>query len=49
MENLRFRSIFLDCYYLMNKKEYTTDVEQRPVAVATVTFQDGGYFGFKGI
>ena len=44
----------------MNKKEYRTDVQQRPqgpnflsytpvVAVATVTFQDGGYFGFKGI
>ena len=27
MENSRFRSVFLDCYYLMNNKEYRTDVK----------------------
>ena len=26
-ENSKFRSVFLDCYYLMNNKEYHTDVK----------------------
>jgi hypothetical protein len=57
MENSRFRPVFLDNYYLLKKpkstnkttfkffhKRYTT-----AVALATMTFQDGGYFGFKVI
>ena len=29
MENSRFRSVFLDCYYLVNNKEYHTGTKQR--------------------
>ena len=46
MVNSRFRSVFLDNYYLFEflHKSYAT-----AVAMATMTFQDGGYFGFKVI
>jgi hypothetical protein len=57
MENSRFRCVFLDnCYLLTNKKVHylykATSKEFECLhesAMATMTFQDGGYFGFKVI
>ncbi len=49
--NLRFRSVFLENYYLFEYKEYFCYVKQHfhksctaAVAMATMTFQNGGYF-----
>ncbi len=58
--NLRFGSVFLENYYLFEDKEYFCYVKQHlksrfhkscttSVAMATMTFQNGGYFGFKVI
>jgi hypothetical protein len=61
MENSRFRCVFLDNYYLLIKKvpylykttskdcEFLHKSYATAVAMATKTFQDGGYFGFKVI
>jgi hypothetical protein len=61
MENSRFRCVFLDNYYLLIKKvphlyktaskefEFLHKSYATAVAMATMTFQDGGYFGFKVI
>ena len=46
MENSRFRCVFLDNYYLLINKKYLTYVKQH---LKTMTFQDGGYFGFNVI
>ena len=43
--NLRFRSVFLENYYLFEDKEYFCYVKQH----LTMTFQNGEYFGFKVI
>ncbi len=46
---------FLENYYLFEDKEYFCYVKQRlkscttAVAMTTMTFQKGGYFGFKVI
>ncbi len=57
--NLRFRSVFLENYYLFEDKEYFCYIKPHPkssnslcttaVAMATIPFQNGGYFGFKVI
>jgi hypothetical protein len=49
MENSRFKSTFLDNYYMLENKKYLTDVKQHqvPLLLATMTFQDGGRFAFK--
>ena len=62
MENSRFRCVFLDNYYFVDKQKvpylYKTTSKEfeflhksyaTAVAMATMTFQDGGYFGFKVI
>jgi hypothetical protein len=55
MENSQFRCVFLDNYYLLIDKKYFTYIKQHlksyatAAAMATMTFQDGGYFGFKVI
>ncbi len=58
--NLRFRSVFLENYYLFEDKEYFCYVTSKEleffqksfttaVAMATMTFQNDGYFAFKVI
>ena len=52
MENSRFRCVFVDNYYLLINKKYLTYIKHlksyaTAVAMATMTFQDGGYSGFK--
>ena len=51
MENSRFRSVFLGNYYLLKKEKCLTDIKQHRKSCygATMTFQDGGYFGAKVI
>ena len=61
MKNSRFKCVFLDVnyYLLINKKYHYTYIKQHlkslhksyatVVAMATMTFQNGGHFGFKVI
>jgi hypothetical protein len=59
MENSRFRCAFVDNYYLQKVrylyKTTSTEFEflyksyATAVTMATMTFQDGGYFSFKAI
>jgi hypothetical protein len=41
----------LDNYYLLINKKYLAYIKQHltAVAMATMTFQDGGYFDFKAL
>ncbi len=56
--NLRFRSVFLENYYLFEDKEYFCYVKQHLKSSNSFTkvevsqlpeFHNGGYFGFKVI
>jgi hypothetical protein len=54
VENSRIRCVFLDNYFLLINKMHLTYIflhkrYTTAVVMATMTFQDGGYYGFKVI